>query len=74
MPLGYQPPKFHQFDGKGDPKQYIAHFIETCNNADTYNDLLVKQFVRFLKGLAFDRYADLASTTLMAGSKCKTSS
>ena len=33
MPLGYQPLKFHQFDGNGDPKQHIAHFIETCNNA-----------------------------------------
>jgi len=64
MPLGYQPPKFHQFDGKGDPKQHIAHFIETCNNADTCYDLLVKQFVRSLKGLAFDWYADLASASI----------
>ncbi|KAA0066531.1 retrotransposon gag protein [Cucumis melo var. makuwa] len=29
MPLGYQPPKFQQFDGKGNPKQHIAHFVET---------------------------------------------
>jgi len=35
MPLGYEPPKFHQCDGKGDPKQHIAHFIETCNNVGT---------------------------------------
>ncbi|KAA0054593.1 ty3-gypsy retrotransposon protein [Cucumis melo var. makuwa] len=33
MPLGYQPPKFQQFDGKGNPKQHIAHFVETCENA-----------------------------------------
>jgi len=64
MPLGYQPPKFHQFDGKGDPKQHIAHFVETCNNAGAYDDLLVKQFVRSLKGLAFDWYADLASASI----------
>ncbi|TYK07547.1 ty3-gypsy retrotransposon protein [Cucumis melo var. makuwa] len=25
MPFGYQPPKFQQFDGKGNPKQHIAH-------------------------------------------------
>ena len=31
MPRGYQPPKFNQFDGEGNPKQHIAHFIETCN-------------------------------------------
>jgi len=24
----YQPPKFEQFDGKGNPKQHVAHFIE----------------------------------------------
>ena len=37
MPNGYQPPKFLQFDGKGNPKQ----------------------FVRSLKGNAFDWYIDL---------------
>jgi len=31
MPHGYQPPNFQQFDGKGNPKQHIAHFIETCS-------------------------------------------
>ncbi|KAH7863965.1 hypothetical protein Vadar_024075 [Vaccinium darrowii] len=59
MPVGYQPPKFQQFDGKGNPKQHIAHFVETCNNAGTEGDLLVKQFVRSLKGNAFEWYTDL---------------
>ena len=59
MPGGYQPPKFNQFDGKGNLKQLVAHFIETCNNADTSDDLLVKQFFRTLKGIAFDWYTDL---------------
>ena len=35
MPNGYQPPKFMQFDGKENPKQHIAHFVETCENAGT---------------------------------------
>ena len=35
MPNGYQPPKFLQFDGKGSPKQYIAHFVETWENVGT---------------------------------------
>ena len=54
MPVGYQPPKFQSFakfqtfDWKGNPKQYIAHFIETCNNGGTDGDLLVKQFIRFI--------------------------
>ncbi|KAL0456182.1 UNVERIFIED_CONTAM: hypothetical protein Slati_0957400 [Sesamum latifolium] len=52
MPMGYQPPKFQQFDGKGNPKQHVSHFIETCTG--TYGDHLVKKFVRSLKGNTFD--------------------
>ncbi|KAH7859334.1 hypothetical protein Vadar_000532 [Vaccinium darrowii] len=59
MPVGYQPPKFEQFDGKGNPKQHIAHFVETCNNVGTEGDLLVKQFVCSLKGNTFEWYTDL---------------
>ena len=59
MPVGYQPPKFQQFDGRGNSKQHIAHFIENCNNAGTEGDLLVKQFVHSLRGNAFDWYTDL---------------
>ncbi|KAL0320155.1 UNVERIFIED_CONTAM: hypothetical protein Sradi_5277000 [Sesamum radiatum] len=42
MPTGYQPPKLKQFNGKGNPRQQIAHFIETCNGAGINGDLLVK--------------------------------
>ncbi|KAM1087150.1 hypothetical protein ACFX2B_012564 [Malus domestica] len=59
MPRGYQPPKFMQFDGKGNSKQHVAHFVETCNNAGTEGDYLAKQFVRSLKGNAFEWYTDL---------------
>ncbi|KAA0040629.1 retrotransposon gag protein [Cucumis melo var. makuwa] len=59
MPLGYQPPKFQQFDGRGNPKQHIAHFVKTCENAGSRGDQLVRQFVRSLKGNAFEWYNDL---------------
>ena len=59
MPVGYQPLKFQQLDGKLNPEQHIAHFVKTCNNAGTDGDLLVKQFVRTLKGNAFDWYCNL---------------
>jgi len=59
MPYGYQPPKFNQFDGKGDPKQHVAHFIEICNNAGTGGGLLMQQFVRTLEGIVFDYYTGL---------------
>ncbi|XP_051130789.1 uncharacterized protein LOC127251221 [Andrographis paniculata] len=64
MSLGYQPPKFQQFDGKGNPKQHVVHFMETSNNAGTYGDLLVKQFVRLLKGNTFDWYIDLEAGSI----------
>ena len=64
MPTGYQPPKFQQFEGKGNLKQHVAHFVETCNNAGTYGDYLVKQFVRSLKGNAFDWYTDLEPNSI----------
>ncbi|KAM1418988.1 hypothetical protein ACFX1T_022202 [Malus domestica] len=59
MPRGYQPPKFMQFDGKGNPKQHVAHFVKTCNNVGTEGNYLAKQFVRSLKGNAFEWYKDL---------------
>jgi len=64
MPKGYQPPKLQQFDGKGNPKQHIAHFIKTCNDAGTYGDYLVKEFVRSLKENAFDWYTDLEPNSI----------
>ncbi|XP_070013905.1 uncharacterized protein [Nicotiana sylvestris] len=59
MSAVYQPLKFQHFDVKGNPKQHMAHFVETCNNAGTYGDYLIKKFVRSLKGNAFDWYTDL---------------
>jgi len=59
MPRGYQPPKFQQFDGKGNPKQHVPHFIETWNNADMDNDLMIKQFLQAPKAIASDWYTDL---------------
>ncbi|KAK4707175.1 hypothetical protein R3W88_033314 [Solanum pinnatisectum] len=59
MPIEYQPPKFQQFDGRGNPRQHIAHFVETCSSAGTHGDLLVKQFIRSLKENAFDWYTNL---------------
>ncbi|KAL0361040.1 UNVERIFIED_CONTAM: hypothetical protein Sradi_3788500 [Sesamum radiatum] len=60
----YQSPKFQQFNGHGDPRQYIAHFIETCNNAGTDGHLLVKQFVLSSKETTFDWYIDLEANSI----------
>ena len=62
MPAGYQPQIFLQFHSKGNQKQHIVHFVESCNSARTYGDYLVKQFVRSLQGNVF------IGTNLEAGS------
>ncbi|TYK30010.1 ty3-gypsy retrotransposon protein [Cucumis melo var. makuwa] len=59
MSLGYHPPKFQQFDRKGNLTHHIVQFIETCENARSKGDQLVRQFVRSLKGNAFEWYTDL---------------
>ncbi|KAA0052802.1 ty3-gypsy retrotransposon protein [Cucumis melo var. makuwa] len=59
MPFGYQPSKFQQFDGKGKPKQHIAHFVETCKIMGSRGDQLVKQFIRSRKENGFEWYTDL---------------
>ena len=48
MPMSYQPRKFQLFNRKGNSKQHVTHIVETCNNAGTNGDLLVKQFIRSL--------------------------
>ncbi|KAL0402727.1 UNVERIFIED_CONTAM: hypothetical protein Slati_4302600 [Sesamum latifolium] len=47
-----------------DEAEHVAHFVKTYNNAGTYGDHLVKQFVRSLKGNAFDWYTDLAAGSI----------
>ncbi|KAK2968144.1 hypothetical protein RJ640_018237 [Escallonia rubra] len=55
----YQPPKFQQFDKKRNPKKHVIHFVETYNNAGIKGDLIIKKFVRSLRGNAFGWYTDI---------------
>ncbi|KAL0405449.1 UNVERIFIED_CONTAM: hypothetical protein Slati_3858800 [Sesamum latifolium] len=64
IPENYQPSKFQQFNGHGDPRQYIVHFVETCNNAETDGDLLAKHFILSLKDAAFDWYIDIEANSI----------
>ena len=64
MYKGYQPPKLQQFDGKGNSKQHIVHFIKTCNADGLYGDNIVKEFVRSLRENAFDWYTDLEPNSI----------
>lgn len=55
----YQPPNLQQFNGKENSKQHVKHFIKTCNDAGTYGDYLMKQFIQFHKENPFDWYTNL---------------
>ncbi|KAL0327889.1 UNVERIFIED_CONTAM: hypothetical protein Scaly_2221500 [Sesamum calycinum] len=61
---GLSTTKVLAIDGKGNSKQHVVHFVETCNNTGTYGDHLVKQFIRLLKGIAFDWYTDLDADSI----------
>ncbi|KAA0063077.1 ty3-gypsy retrotransposon protein [Cucumis melo var. makuwa] len=71
MPHGYQPPKFQQFDGKGNPKQHVAHFIETCETAGTRGDFweqLERDFLnRFYSTLRIVSMIELTATKQRKG-------
>ncbi|XP_021753744.1 uncharacterized protein LOC110719148 [Chenopodium quinoa] len=69
MPFVYQPPNFQLFDGKGNPKQHVVHFIRTCNNGGTRGELLVKQFVHSLKRTAFNWYTNLEAESIESWDK-----
>ena len=60
----YQPQKFQSFGKKENPKQHVAFFVETCNNAGIDGDLLVKQFVHSIRGNAFDWYIELTPESI----------
>lgn len=64
MPVGYQHPMFHQFDGKGSPKQNVEHSIETFKNARIYSYFLIKKFFCSPKDNVFDWYTDLESCSI----------
>jgi len=51
---------------KSNLKQYVVHFIETCNNVGTDGDLMIKQFAHTLKGIAFDWYIDKKTESIIS--------
>ena len=57
--MGINPSSSCNFMAKGNHKQHIVHFVETCEKAGTQGGLFIKQFVRSLKENAFNWYTNL---------------
>ncbi|GAA0139657.1 hypothetical protein LIER_01158 [Lithospermum erythrorhizon] len=55
----YVKPYTSIIDSLKNPKQHLVHFVETCKNARTRGDHMVKQFIHFLKGNVFLWYTEL---------------
>ncbi|KAH7685483.1 Pheromone/general odorant binding protein [Dioscorea alata] len=56
---GYNVPKFKQFNGIGNPDQYLAHFVIACGDTSVKPSLLLRQFSSSLTGVAFEWHASL---------------
>ena len=63
-PKGYEPPKFHNFDGRnGSAMEHVSRFIHTIGPYTGDRELCLKEFAKSLVNKAYTRY-----TTLRPGS------
>jgi hypothetical protein len=64
FPMGYHQPKFKEFNGTGCPHKHIVHFLLACGDIARNNSLLIRQFVRPLKGASFEWYSKLGPDSI----------
>ena len=59
-PKGYEPPKFHPFDGRnGSVVEHVSRFIHTMGPYVRDRELCVREFVKSLVDRAYTRYTTL---------------
>lgn len=56
MPVGYKPPKFDIFDGKGDPHAHLRAYCDKLVSVGRNEKLRMKLFIRSLSGEALTWY------------------
>ncbi|XP_015169313.1 uncharacterized protein [Solanum tuberosum] len=56
MPVGYKPPKFDMFDGKGDPHAHLRAYCDKLVGVGRNEKLRMKLFIRSLSGEALTWY------------------
>ncbi|XXG72310.1 hypothetical protein AAC387_Pa07g1440 [Persea americana] len=64
FPPGYTMPNFENFDGSGDPSEFLAHFVALCGDTAKNPALLLRQFVTGLKEVAFTWYSHLPAGSI----------
>jgi hypothetical protein len=71
FPAGWHPPKFRQFDGRGDAREHLAYFEAACGDTTNSSSFLLRQFSGSLTGPAFHWYSRLpvGSISSWAGMK-----
>ncbi|XP_049382746.1 uncharacterized protein LOC125847083 [Solanum stenotomum] len=56
MPVGFKPPKFDMFDGKGDPHAHLRAYCDKLVGVGRNEKLRMKLFIRSLSGEALTWY------------------
>ncbi|KAG8367735.1 hypothetical protein BUALT_Bualt16G0103800 [Buddleja alternifolia] len=59
FPPGFTQPEFRRFDGKGNPREHVAHFIARLAQLGENKLLWLQLFVQSLEGPAFVWYSNL---------------
>ncbi|CAL5425633.1 unnamed protein product [Camellia sinensis] len=65
FPSGFFQPDFKMFDGTGDPRQHVAHFLSRCGPIAQNEALCLQLFVQSLESSAFTWYANLPEGSII---------
>ncbi|CAL5431262.1 unnamed protein product [Camellia sinensis] len=65
FPSGFSQPDFKMFDGTGDPRQHVAHFLSRCGPIAHNEALCLQLFVQSLESSAFTWYANLPEGSIL---------
>jgi hypothetical protein len=64
FPVGWNPPKFRQFDGTGYTWEHLSYFEAMCGDTACSPSLLLRQFSSSLTGATFHWYSQLRVGTI----------
>ena len=63
-PPKFKPPMLHTYNGKGSPNQHIYYFRSQTGNIIDNDAIMVRLFIDTLKGVAFDWFRNLPSSSI----------
>lgn len=64
FPPGFSQLDFKMFNGTGDPRQHVAHFLSRCGPIAQNEALCLQLFVQSLERSTFTWYANLPESSI----------